>query len=89
MNKPFQGRIKDPRSIGNGAFCDISGFWPLYNVTGSPVLVVMRVLDLPLHFIVIIIDNIIIIIIITVIINIIFITFIITRLFEQEQLLFL
>ena len=54
----------------------------IYNVTGSLVSVVVRALDLPLHFIIIII--IIIIIVITVVIIIIFITFI-TRTFEQEQ----
>ena len=53
----------------------------IYNVTGSLVSVVVRALDLPLHFIIIII---IIIIVITVVIIIIFITFI-TRTFEQEQ----
>ena len=49
----------------------------IYNVTGSLVSVVVRALDLPLHFIIIII-------VITVVIIIIFITFI-TRTFEQEQ----
>ena len=67
-------------------FVILAAFGRCIIVTGSSILVVMRVLDLPLHFVIIIIDNI--IIIITIIINIIFITFIITRLFEQEQLLF-
>ena len=52
----------------------------IYNVTGSLVSVVVRALDLPLHFIIIII----IIIVTTVVIIIIFITFI-TRTLEQEQ----
>ena len=60
----------------------INCFRPLYNVTKSSVLVV-GVLDLPLHFII----TIIIVIILTIIINIIFMTVIITRIFDS--LLFL
>ena len=56
----------------------VNGFQPLYNVTGCSVLLVVKILDLPRHFIIIVI-------IITIIINIIFITFIITKIFEQQQ----
>ena len=61
----------------------VNDFPPLYNVTGNSVLVAAGVLDLPLYFVIIAI------IIITTIINIIFTTFIITRIFEQEQFTFL
>ena len=65
----------------------LAAFGSLYNVTGSSVLVIVRVRDLLPYFIIIIIIIIIVIIIIviTIIINIIFVTFIIVRIFEQEQ----
>ena len=50
----------------------VNGLRPLYNVTKSSVLV--AVLNLPLHFIIIVIIN-----------NIVFINFIITRIIEPEQ----
>ena len=76
-------------------FVIFGAFGSLY-VTGSSVLVVVRVLDLLLHFIItttiviiiiitITIIIIVSIIIITIIIDIIFITFIIIGIFEQEQ----
>ena len=56
-----------------------NGIWLVY-VTRSLVLVVVWILDLPLHFTIFFS-----MIIIPIIINIIFITFIVTRVFEQEQ----
>ena len=82
----------------------LKGFWPLYDVKRSSVLVVVELLCLPLHFILpIIIIFIIIIIIIIVfvvfvvavvvvivaIVNIIFIIFIVSRIFIMNSLLFL
>ena len=55
----------------------VNSFQPVY-VTGRWTLVV-GVLDLLLHFIIVIINN------ITIVIDIIFVTFIITRISEQEQ----
>ena len=54
----------------------VNGLRPLYNLISGSILVVGGVLNLPLHFIHIGI---------IIVINIIFITFIITRIFEQEQ----
>ena len=81
----------------------LKGFWPLYDVKRSSVLVVVELLCLPLHFILPIIIIIIIIIIIVVfvvfvvavvvvivaIVNIIFIIFIVSRIFIMNSLLFL
>ena len=83
----------------------LRGFWPLYDVKRSSVLVVVELLCLPLHFILPIIIIIIIIIIIVVvvfvvfvvavvvvivaIVNIIFIIFIVSRIFIMNSLLFL
>ena len=79
----------------------LKGFWPLYDVKRSSVLVVVELLCLPLHFILPIIIIIIIIIIVFVvfvvavvvvivaIVNIIFIIFIVTRIFIMNSLLFL
>ena len=65
----------------------------MYNVTGSSILVVVRVLDLLLHFIIFIIITIIIIIFvftITILLLIsFFITFIIIRILNKNSLLFL
>ena len=55
----------------------VNSFQPVY-VTGRWALV-LGVLDLLLHFIIVIINN------ITIVIDIIFVTFIITRISEQEQ----
>ena len=80
----------------------LKGFWPLYDVKRSSVLVVVELLCLPLHFILPIIIIIIIIIIIVfvvfvvavvvvivAIVNIIFIIFIVSRIFIMNSLLFL
>ena len=81
----------------------LKGFWPLYDVKRSSVLVVVELLCLPLHFILPIIIIIIIIIIVVVfvvfvvavvvvivaIVNIIFIIFIVSRIFIMNSLLFL
>ena len=77
----------------------LKGFWPLYDVKRSSVLVVVELLCLPLHFILPIIIIIIIIVfvvfvvavvvVIVAIVNIIFIIFIVTRIFIMNSLLFL
>ena len=77
----------------------LKGFWPLYDVKRSSVLVVVELLCLPLHFILPIIIIIIIIVfvvfvvavvvIIVAIVNIIFIIFIVTRILIMNSLLFL
>ena len=54
---------------------------------GAPMLVVVGVLYLPLHFIIIVFINV--IITITFIVNIVFIIFIIIRIFVTSSLLFL
>ena len=76
----------------------LKGFWPLYDVKRSSVLVVVELLCLPLHFILPIIIIIIIVfvvfvvavvVVIVAIVNIIFIIFIVTRIFIMNSLLFL
>ena len=77
----------------------LKGFWPLYDVKRSSVLVVVELLCLPLHFILPIIIIIIIIVfvvfvvavvvVIVAIVNIIFIIFIVSRIFIMNSLLFL
>lgn len=65
----------------------VNGFRPLYNVTRSSVLVVVGVLDLLLHFI-LIVFLIIIFVVDTIIISIIIVTFVITRILNRNSLLF-
>ena len=79
----------------------LKGFWPLYDVKRSSVLVVVELLCLPLHFILPIIIIIIIVVVVFVvfvvavvvvivaIVNIIFIIFIVSRIFIMNSLLFL
>ena len=71
----------------------LKGFWPLYNVKRSSVLVVVELLCLPLHFIlpiiiIIVVFVVAVVVVVVAIVNIIFIIFVV-RIFIMNSLLFL
>ena len=84
----FRGVYRDLTASGGSSFWYyLKAFGHSVMSQGAPLLVVVGVLYLPLHFIIIVI--IIVIITITFIVNIIFIIFIIIRIFITSSLLFL